>query len=706
MAYIPKFSHIGEEIHYSLFMPTNQLSAIMFTDIVGYTSMMQQDRERAMGAVKLHESTLKAKISQYEGELLQTYGDGSLSIFNSASAAIQCAKEIQEMIRDQVPLRIGLHIGEITRDGEHTFGDGVNIASRIESMGQAGTVLFSKDLYSRIRNRPEFVAKSLGKFAFKNVEEDMEVFALANDGFPVPSPDKMVGKGRAIPEQTPSKNRTLFRGITAGFIGVLIGMGIWLSMGYDSKKEAPDSIELENLTSLAVLGFENLSPKDSAENQFFCDGITEDIRTHLTKLSAVRVHNINSPKNKEIWDLAGQEEVDYLIEGNVRRLGNEVRVTAKLLDVNTKAQIWAESYDRELTGIFEIQSDIAKNIAQALEIKLSPKEEEAISPLGTDNLEAYKLYLKACYQFETDSYESLAKRIDMFKEVIEMDPDFAAAHASLGERYTYLVSWWGQSNLSREEVYQLAKEEFTKAIELNPYEPITYYRMATMNMHLEWDFVTAEKNILKALELAPNSAGPRDYYQWLYTLLGKYDESITYGEQVMAMQPNYAWGAAHLGLTLFVDGQKERALQFLIENQQKHPMNVSVGWRLAQVYLASDSTEKVIDFIETGLEMAGQRVVPLLATLGGAYARTGNRDNANQIIRELEGRKKEGENNIEFFIAMIYAGGKDKKQTLEWLGKSYEAHNWEIVWLGCYPVFDFLHEEPDYQELLRKIHLR
>ncbi|MCB0840945.1 MAG: adenylate/guanylate cyclase domain-containing protein, partial [Bacteroidetes bacterium] len=137
-------------------MPTNQLSAIMFTDIVGYTSMMQQDRERAMRAVKLHESTLKAKISQYEGELLQTYGDGSLSIFNSASAAIQCAKEIQEMIRDQVPLRIGLHIGEITRDGEHTFGDGVNIASRIESMGQAGTVLFSKDLYSRIRNRPEF----------------------------------------------------------------------------------------------------------------------------------------------------------------------------------------------------------------------------------------------------------------------------------------------------------------------------------------------------------------------------------------------------------------------------------------------------------------------------------------------------------------------------------------------------------------------
>ena len=393
MAYIPKFSHIGEEIHYSLFMPTNQLSAIMFTDIVGYTSMMQQDRELAMRAVKLHESTLKAKISQYEGELLQTYGDGSLSIFNSASAAIQCAKEIQEMIRDQVPLRIGLHIGEITRDGEHTFGDGVNIASRIESMGQAGTVLFSKDLYSRIRNRPEFVAKSLGKFAFKNVEEDMEVFALANDGFPVPSPDKMVGKGRAIPEQTPSKNRTLFRGITAGFIGVLIGMGIWLSMGYDSKKEAPDSIELENLTSLAVLGFENLSPKDSAENQFFCDGITEDIRTHLTKLSAVRVHNINSPKNKEIWDLAGQEEVDYLIEGNVRRLGNEVRVTAKLLDVNPRIRYAAAEAAGELT------------IEEAAPVMLQMLEDEeeddkvtmaaiwSLSQIGGDDARAYILSL-------------------------------------------------------------------------------------------------------------------------------------------------------------------------------------------------------------------------------------------------------------------------------------------------------------------------
>ena len=160
---------------------TTRLAAIMFIDIVGYTGMMQRDREQAMQAVKSFEAVLRDRISVHKGELIQTYGDGSLSIFDSASAAVQCAREIQEAIRDTVPLRIGLHTGEITRDGDHTFGDGVNIASRIESMGVAGSVLLSSSIRQQIKNKPEFQLQSLGKFAFKNVAEPMTVYALANE---------------------------------------------------------------------------------------------------------------------------------------------------------------------------------------------------------------------------------------------------------------------------------------------------------------------------------------------------------------------------------------------------------------------------------------------------------------------------------------------------------------------------------------------
>ena len=178
-----------------------RLAAIMFTDIVGYTAMMQANRESAMAAVKHFEAVLKERIASHAGELLQTYGDGSLSVFDSASAAVQCAKEIQEGIRDEVPLRIGIHLGEITIEGEHTFGDGVNIASRIESMGVAGSVLVSLSIRQQVKNNPQFELESLGKFAFKNVAEPLEVYGLKNEGFVLPKKAEMQGKGKALKDR-------------------------------------------------------------------------------------------------------------------------------------------------------------------------------------------------------------------------------------------------------------------------------------------------------------------------------------------------------------------------------------------------------------------------------------------------------------------------------------------------------------------------
>ena len=183
-------------------MPSTRLAAIMFTDIVGYTAMMQANRESAMAAVKHFEAILKERIASHSGELLQTYGDGSLSAFDSASAAVQCAMEIQEAIRDEVPLRIGIHLGEITIDGEHTFGDGVNIASRIESMGVAGAVLLSNSIRQQVKNKPEFQLESLGQFAFKNVAEPMTVYGLSNEGFVLPKAEEMAGKGTQLEIET------------------------------------------------------------------------------------------------------------------------------------------------------------------------------------------------------------------------------------------------------------------------------------------------------------------------------------------------------------------------------------------------------------------------------------------------------------------------------------------------------------------------
>ena len=202
-------------------------------------------------------SVLKDRIKAHGGELIQTYGDGSLSTFESASAAVQCAKEIQEQIRGKIPLRIGIHLGEITRDGDHTFGDGVNIASRIESMGITGAVLVSSSIRQQIKNRPEFELTSLGKFAFKNVAEPMTVYALANEGFAVPEAEQMRGKGQKVPGKMPTKFIIRMAGI--GFLAMAIGAGLFWAFGLRNPNHAQLLSKDIRSEKVAVAVFENFT---------------------------------------------------------------------------------------------------------------------------------------------------------------------------------------------------------------------------------------------------------------------------------------------------------------------------------------------------------------------------------------------------------------------------------------------------------------
>ncbi|MEM8899807.1 MAG: hypothetical protein AAGC85_16955, partial [Bacteroidota bacterium] len=388
----------------------------------------------------------------------------------------------------------------------------------------------------------------------------------------------------------------------------------------------------------------------------------------------------------------------------VRRIDDQVRVTASLINTSNRKQVWAENFDRELTGIFEIQSEIAKNIASTLNVELSEEDEEKISPFGTDNLEAYEIFLETVAT-DHETPKGLLDQIEGLKKVIKLDSTFARAYAYLGERYALLSSWWGNNAISEEEAYKQAKRAFEKAIELNPYEESTYRKMASINMQIEWDFESAEKNIQKSERLAPNYMGVWDYYQWIYTIVGRYEESVYFGRKVVNTRRGYKWGLTNYGLTLYLNGQVSQSEKELDSLLIAFPTYISGIWRRAQVHLAEGESEKAITLLNSKMRALELRPSPLLATLGASYARQGNWVKAEDIVKELQQKQNDGEHGLSFFIAMIYAGGRNTDETFHWLEKSYQSRDWELVWLKSYPVFHYLKSDSAYRQLLRKINI-
>ena len=330
-----------------------QLAVIMFTDIVGYTAMMQKDEALALSTIHRFKEELHTRAKACRGEIIQYYGDGCLIIFTNSEDAVNCAKDLQESFREEpsVPVRIGIHLGDILFKEGNVFGDCVNIASRIESMGIPGAVLFSEAVKNQVKNKPVFQLISLGHFEFKNVDEPMEIFALTNKGFPIPGKEQLTGKFK----------------------------------------------ELQTLKSIAVLPFVNMS--NDPEQEYFSDGMAEEILNSLTHLKELKVAGRLSSfqfkgKNAALQEIGERLSVRTVLEGSVRKQGNRVRITTRLINVADGYQLWSEKYDREMNDIFSIQEEIALSVTEALKVTLLKKERDKITKTHTQNHEAYELFLK------------------------------------------------------------------------------------------------------------------------------------------------------------------------------------------------------------------------------------------------------------------------------------------------------------------------
>ncbi|MBJ6367050.1 adenylate/guanylate cyclase domain-containing protein [Snuella sedimenti] len=670
-----------------------QLVAIMFTDIEGYTALMQKDELQALSIRKKHRDIFNTVTDKCRGELIQYYGDGTLSIFKSSIDAIACAIEMQRAFQEEpsIPVRIGVHLGDIIRTETDIIGDAVNIASRIESLAVAGSILISNKVNDDLRNQNDIETKYLDVFEFKNVNQSMPVFAIANEGIVVPGLSEINGKTK----ERIGKSFKNFKRKTAVVLLILLGFIVTLLI---NRNDDGGNGTLKDL-SIAVLPFDNMNYDDDSD--VFTDGITEDIITHLSKIQHLQVISRASAmhyKNTEktIRQIAKELDVNYILEGSVRVNNNQVRINANLVDASNDKNLWADNYDNNLVQIFKIQSDVSRDIANALQITLSDTEESRLSNEPTNNPEAYTVFKEAQMFLHRGGgkVEELKKAEDLFKRAIELDPNFCRAYVGVAETYLEYI-FWGRE--SPKKMLELASKPALKALAINSNDGGTFGALGAISYY-KYDKETAILYLKKAIEINPSYVGAYNKLAWIYTFEGNLELMEENFNKVLKLDPLSPKYIGDMGQAYYYLREFQKAIDKIDEALKVFPKDNMLLWMKASNLSGLGKYHEAIDLYTSRSVASNTNWM-----LGYCYGMVGDHEKANEIL-EYQLNKSKLVYVPPYMIATIYMGLGDVENALTWLEKDYEVGGQGLFFWGLKQdiKFEALKIEPRFQALLNK----
>lgn len=566
-----------------------QLAAIMFTDIAGYTALMQQDEQQAVKLRKRHRQVFEEAHQTHRGTIVQYYGDGTLSFFPSAVEAVACAVDMQQAFQQAspaLPVRIGLHLGDIVYTETEVYGDGVNVAARIESMGVPGAVLVSDKMQDELKNHPSLQTRSLGEFEFKNVLEPMEVFAIANPGLVVPDPGSLKGKFKQ-----PAK-------------------------------------------SIAVLPFVNMSAK--AENEYLSDGMTEEIINALTRINGLKVTSRTSSfffKDKQLplAEIGQQLKVSTVLEGSIRLAGNRMRITAQLIDVSEDYHFWSERFDRPVDDIFAVQDEISLLIAEKLREHLGHLEiDEHLVADPEVPVEAYQRYLKARHLMLKMSQGEVARGMEILKKLVADHPTYAYAHLGVHMGYT-LMGTLGY--MPAGEAFAAGAPYLQEAIRLDESIPDCQLQLAWGSFLQDWDLEATYRHLQQVKERRPIV----DYYQTMTSVVvveGKFKAGMHYIDTALQMDPFSEINHHLKGFIHYLQEEYEQAIVcFRKSLQLKEGSEVSfleLGLSLIQLGRVEEAFQHFAGLPESAGELFKQGGMAL------AQVAMGKEEAAQEGIQRLE----------------------------------------------------------------------
>jgi adenylate cyclase len=704
-----------------------KLAAIMFTDMVGYSALSQRDDKLAQELLEEHRQLLREIFPRFNGTEIKTIGDAFLIEFNSALEAAQCAIEIQRALAHRnhdvsaerrIELKIGIHIGDVVHRGGDVYGDGVNIASRIEPLAGAGGICVSMDVERQIRNALEARFEKLAPTELKNISVSMDLFRIV---LPWEKRSEIRSEIRRGEGQR-SEIRKSRVGLASSkllwpTILVLLGLGIgwwWTTIPRKNPASAGVAITQPNnipKNSIAVLPFENLSR--DPDNAYFADGIQEEILTRLSKIADLKVISRTSTQRyksapNNLREIAEQLGVAHVLEGSVQKSADEVRVNVQLINAQSDSHLWADKFDRKLTDIFAVESEIAAKIADILQAKLTGAEQRAIGFRPTENSEAHQLYLRGRFYWNKWVAGSIPapefdKSRQYYEQAIKLDPNYALAYAGLADFYGFA---FGFGLLPPEEKWAKAQEDNAKkALELDPTLGEAYNSLASDKLYYHRDWPGAERDFRRGLELSPNFAEMHAHYAFCLVLFGRNEESLAEMRRALdldPLSPRFGFSSARL---FFFMRQYDAALDQYRKTLELDPGSAVPHEWLGYAYEKKNMAKEAIGEWSKALHLGG--VDEDASLLERTYAESGFEAAVHALAQKQLERIKEKTARGEYVPAVEYVTAYmrlgDKEEAFAWLAKAVEERNRLAFEIKFNPIFDPLRGDSRFESLLQKV---
>ncbi|MGX9576792.1 adenylate/guanylate cyclase domain-containing protein [Mesorhizobium sp. f-mel] len=593
-----------------------KLIAILAADVVGYSGLMGLDETGTLTRLKaLRREFIEPSIAEYHGRIVKLMGDGALVEFASVVDAVACAVEIQRLTGAQnlnvpedsrIVFRIGINLGDVIIDKDDFYGDGVNIAARLEGLSDPGGIVISGTAYDQAHNKLGLTFRSLGELRLKNIPERVRAY-------------------RVVLEQTVSARQPRPRrriGIAAALLALLlaagVGLALWpqaISLLGGRTDTPPDAAE--GKPSIAVLPFADLG--EIAGQDYFAEGLTDDLITDLSKISGLLVIARNSSfsfkeRPVDIPQIANELKVRYVVEGSVRRAGDTVRINVQLIDTTTGSNVWAERYDRDYARIFFLQDELIGRIVEALSVRVTEGERAQIARLPTRNLKAYDFYTRAEQKAYVVDFSSLGEALSLYQKAINLDPAFADAYSGYARTTVDVLGFDFQRLMLSAVARQRAYEAAGRALELNPQSSRAYAVLGILQM-LDGEINEALASVRKAVALDPNGAEAELNLAIVLTYAGQSPEALGAMERVLQLDPKPRPQVFdYYGLVLYMNHQYEKALQALnhVKPEERSDLGLETlamaNARLGRMAEAHDAVAAILKKIPSQ-NLAAYRVI-------------------------------------------------------------------------------------------------
>jgi adenylate cyclase len=630
----------------------------MFTDMVGYTAATQANERAALSLLKEEENLVRPALTAHQGREVKSSGDGFLVEFRSSLEATDCAVDIQRLLHEHnarpgtapIKVRIGIHLGDVEKRGSDIFGDAVNIAARLESFAEPGGICLSGAVYEQVRNKIPYKLEKLSPTTLKGVQLPVQLYRVV------------------LPWNVPE---------------------------HPSATSGP--------ARLAVLPFANISPDPN--DAYFADGLTDELITVLSQIRELRVIARTSvtpykSATKGVVQIGAELGVDAILEGTVRKFGDELRITVQLIDVGTQAHTWAASYDRRLDKVFVVQSEIAKQVAEALEVRLKPTDEDRLASRPSIRPESYLAYLKGRTLLHDRSETALREAKKSFERAVALDGTNAAALSGLSDVTRLIGSRRRDSPL--EEWDQASRSLAERAVALDPNLAEAHTSLG-YSLWSDYDYARAETEFRLAISLSPSYAPA---HQWYADLLGdenRIDESLAESDLAEQADPLSSVVLANHASRLVFLGRFEEAQARIDRLERIEGRGLLFTLVSVEFWLHRSDYPRTLSELSR-LDELNPGDPENLALKGTCYARMGQNQRARDCLKELEGMSPG--RRPDSGIAEIYACLGELDPCFLWLERSaFESYDLDAAYWRGSPLFEQVRRDPRFQALLKKMNL-